>query len=258
MERIRSRSLQAPGMEISRKVVTKPAKLHLHEYYELEILLSGTGEQDLNGTVYPLSPGCAYFLTPIDFHAITPHTPMEIANLSFDESLLSPQMRLLFMNRRQNMIFREDTAIRTLFELLLQESGREDAYSAQCKSGLLELILLHIARAQGTEAVAAPGNVQQSMQYLFCHFRDDITLEEVARQSGYTPNYFSRLFHSFTGMRFVDFLNMLRLNYAKMLLMSTELSVTEVAERSGFGSASNFFRRFGQQCGQSPTAFRKS
>jgi len=239
--------------------------MHLHEYYELEIVLSGCGEQDLNGSRYPLEPGTVYFLTPIDFHAIHPRQKMEIVNLSFDESLLTPQLRLLFMNRRENYFFPESTqvaqSIQRLLECLMEELQRHDRCSQQCRSDLLELILLNLVRA----AEAAPGwelfdmsdQLRRSLQYLFCHFREDITLAQVAQESGYTPNYFSKRFHDLTGERFVDFLARLRLNYARMLLLSTDLSVTRIAEKSGFGSVASFHRRFQDSYNIAPTALRK-
>jgi len=50
--------------------------LHLHEYYELEIVLAGEGEQNLNGSLYSLSPGTVSLITPIDFHAVYAKTPL--------------------------------------------------------------------------------------------------------------------------------------------------------------------------------------
>lgn len=251
-------------LTLTRKKVTRQGKLHLHEYYELEIILSGSGVQNLNGTIYPISTGSVYFLTPIDFHAITPEGAVEVANLAFDDTLLSPQLQQLFMNRRENVIFQADSQVtqtlQTLLSLLPEQTAREDEYSQTCLKNLLELVLFTIARAKndrsGSGDLQTSQQVQQSMQYLFCHFREDITLEDVALQSGYTPNYFSTLFHQITGEKFVEFLANLRLNYAKMLLLSTNLSVTRIAEKSGFGSPSNFFRRFRQATGLAPKDFR--
>jgi len=39
-------------------------ELHWHDYFEIEIVLDGTGTHQYNGTNYPLSEGCAYLLTP--------------------------------------------------------------------------------------------------------------------------------------------------------------------------------------------------
>jgi len=248
----------AEHIRIVKKKIRKPVGMHLHSFYELEMVLSGTGEQNLNGTVYPIGPDSVYFLTPIDFHAVTPHGDMEIVNISFDETLLSPQLRLLFMNRRDNFIFTDQgSALRHTVELLQQEQERHDEYSEICRRDLLEVVLYAVARRKG-RGYTGSTQVHSSMQYLFRHFREDISLETVAAQSGYTPNYFSYLFHEITGEKFVDFLGNLRLNDCKMLLLSTDLPVGEVAEKSGFGSSSAMYRRLQKATGLSPTAYRRT
>lgn len=247
----------AEHIRIVKKKIKRPVSMHLHTYYELEMVLSGTGMQNLNGTVYPIGPDSVYFLTPIDFHSVTPDGDMEIVNISFDETLLSPQLRLLFMNRRDNFIFTDlGSALRHTVELLQQEQDRHDEYTEICRRDLLEVLLYAVARGKGREHMSST-QVHKSMQFLFRHFREDISLELVAAQSGYTPNYFSTLFHEITGEKFVDFLGNLRLNYCKMLLLSTDLSVGEVAEKSGFGSASAMYRRLYKATGLSPTEYRK-
>lgn len=241
------------------KELKKPVGMHLHDYYEMEMVLEGFGEQNLNGTIYQMGPGTIYFLTPIDFHAVTPKGSMKIVNLSFDETLLSSQLRLMFMNRRENYIFSAESepnrTLQAVLELLQAESERDDEHTYICRRDLLEVLLYTAARGKGRDNVVT-NQVHKSMQYLFRHFREDISLEEVARQSGYTPNYFSTLFHESTGEKFVDFLGNLRLNYAKMLLQSTDLSITEVAEKAGFGSASAMHRKFQKTMGMPPSKFK--
>ena len=244
------------------KQVPDPIQMHLHEYYELEIILSGTGTQNLNGTPYSLEPGSVYFLTPIDFHSVSPDTVLEIANLSFEDPLLSPEMRMRFANRRNNLIFRADSRLSSqllfLARMLSAECDVEDAFSHQMRQNLLETLLITLLR-QSREPSDDPlphAQLHDAMQYLFCHFREEITLSQLAQRSGYTPNYFSQLFRQVCGTCFLDFLTNLRLNYAKMLLLSTSLSTTEIAEKSGFGSPSGFFRRFRQCCGCTPDDFR--
>ena len=248
----------AEHIRIVKKNIKRPVSMHLHSYYELEMVLSGSGQQNLNGTVYPLGPDSVYFLTPIDFHSVTPQGEMEIVNISFDETLLSPQLRLLFMNRRDNFVFPDQNRnLRHLVELLQEEQEVHDEYTEICRRDLLEVLLYAVARCKG-RGYTGSTQVHKSMQYLFCHFREDISLETVAAQSGYTPNYFSHLFHEITGEKFVDFLGNLRLNYCKMLLLSTDLSVGEVAEKSGFGSASAMYRRLYKATGLSPTDYRRT
>lgn len=255
-----------PTTQISvvRRTVEQPVTMHLHDYYELEIILGGSGQQNLNGSVYALSPGTIYFLTPIDFHAVTPDGPLDILNVAFAESLLSPDLQSLFMNRREDLIFSspaEGSSMAMLIGRLEQECAKTDAFSVDARKHLLELLMFPIARSMkaGQELPrAASQRVQDSMRYLFRHFREDISLGQIAEKSGYTPNYFSHLFHESCGIRFVDFLNRLRLNYARNALLTTTQTVSQIAQTSGFSSASNFFRAFRRETGQSPLEYRAS
>ncbi len=266
MDRIMHIKSAQTDIFLSHKEIQCPVPMHLHDYYELEIVLEGQGEQNLNGTVYPISPGCVYFLTPIDFHSITPHGSMRIAHMAVSDAMVSAQMRMLFLNRRDNYLFSQDSGftqtLQTLFELLLRETQSPDGYTAPIGKNILELMLLTLARAAGntlqSQVFSAPDQFHRAMQYLFCHFREDVTLSSVARESGYSPNYFSTLFHTITGERFVDFLAKLRLNYARMLLRSTDLPIARIAEKSGFSSVASFHRRFQCAYGCAPGKTRKT
>lgn len=251
-------------VSVCERTITAPVNMHLHDYFELEIIISGTGQHNLNGTVYPVGPGTVYLITPIDFHSIVPDGSLRLYNISFDETILSPALWMRFLNRRENLIFSDADGAGHLCHLarkLADECEGSDCYALQARKNLLELLLFAIARSSGGESGGLPalnsGNVQNSIQYLFQHFRDDITLEEVASQSGYTANYFSYLFHQISGQKYVDFLTRLRLNYAKTMLLNSDESIARIADASGFSSQSNFFRSFRKELGLSPVEYRK-
>lgn len=236
-------------------------EIHLHDYYELEMVLEGDGEQNLNGTTYPLKKGTVYLITPIDFHCITSLKGMKIINISFDEALLSAEWRMHFVNRRNDLIFNSEEKfeyLSKLFYAMKEECESDNAYSTKACNHLLELLFISIFRKTQNAKSEASVTVKPYMQYIFQHFRDELTLSQIAALSGYTPHYFSTLFHSETGRCFTDFLNELRINYAKMLLNTTNLSITEICEKSGFGSQSNFFRIFNLSQGCSPKAYRQN
>lgn len=235
--------------------------LHLHDYFELEIVLSGQGEQNLNGSVYPIELGTVYLLTPIDFHSITSKEGVSVCNVAFTENVISPALQMDFMNRRGDLIFsseKEAALLTMLVKKLEEECRNSDALAVQARRHILELLLISVARGVGQGGSALySSSVQASMQYLFQHFREEVTLKEIAARSGYTANYFSYLFHQRSGERFVDFLTKLRLNYAKMLLLSTGASMAQIAQSSGFSSQSNFFRVFRKEMGLSPLEYRR-
>ena len=249
-------------ISIVRRTITQGVSMHLHDYFELEIVLSGRGTQNLNGSVYPLSPGSVYFLTPIDFHAVEPEGSLEVLNVAFAQGLLSPALQTHFLNRRDNLIFSSPEQAQSLTGLirrLEQECAAEDSFSQTARKQLLELLMYPIARSAGSQPDLPRTDaekLQDALRYLFRHFREDITLAELAEKSGYTPNYFSRVFHESSGIRFVDFLCRLRLNYARTMLLTTTQPVAAIAKSSGFSSPSNFFRAFRKETGLSPLEYR--
>lgn len=89
------------------------------------------------------------------------------------------------------------------------------------------------------------------------HCKENLTLDEVAKHSGFSKYYFSRSFKEYSGTSYYKFLNICRINHSTELLIDPELSITEVAIESGFNSISSFIRMFKQIKGCTPTDYRK-
>ncbi len=253
-----------PDLHISlvRRQWTGKTLVHLHNYYELELILEGEGEQSLNGIVYPLQPGTFYLVTPIDFHTVTAKDKLTIVNISFDDSLLSPEWQQKFLNRRENLLGvakgEHKTYMESLFFMLEQELSIQDSYSSRARKQLLELLLIAVARNTLSVKQGYSSVVQSSMRYIFQHFREKLTLSSIATQSGYEPHYFSALFRKETGQCLTDFIAEMRLNYAKTLLTTTDIPISVIGQKGGFGSQSNFLRLFKQHFGCTPTQYRKN
>ena len=95
----------------------------------------------------------------------------------------------------------------------------------------------------------------QTLEYIDSHYMEDISLESVASQAGFSKFHFSRLFKKYTGTTFLDAYNV---NFAtgKEFLAVPSFSITDVAMQAGFSSISTFNRLFKQQKGCSPSEYR--
>ena len=73
-----------------------------------------------------------------------------------------------------------------------------------------------------------------------------------------SPNYLSRVFRRDTGITPWQYLNRYRVVQAQKLLLTSELSVTEVAQHVGFNDPAYFVRVFHKETGKAPRQYRKS
>ena len=90
------------------------------------------------------------------------------------------------------------------------------------------------------------------------NYQQKFSLSEVAAKFYLSPYYLSRVFRKVTGQSIVDYLNGRRIEAAQKLLETTDLSISAVAEQTGFASAAHFRRVFRETMNISPLQYRKS
>ena len=88
-------------------------------------------------------------------------------------------------------------------------------------------------------------------------FTQKVSLDEIAEYVSYSKYYTSNMFHKQYGMTIQDFIINQRIEYAKKLIIETDLSITEIVLESGFASTSNFYSKFIKLVGCSPLKFKK-
>lgn len=94
--------------------------------------------------------------------------------------------------------------------------------------------------------------------YLNEHCAENITLDQLASMSGFSKSHFIRLFKDFAGVSYYEYLTKRRLINAEILLLDNpELSITDLALKSGFNSLATFNRVFKTWHGCTPTEYRK-
>jgi AraC-like DNA-binding protein len=95
------------------------------------------------------------------------------------------------------------------------------------------------------------------LDYLDKHYGEDINLNLVADKLNLTPGYLSSIFKEKTNINFSEYLNNLRIERAKELLMNLELRIQDIALQVGYQNANSFIRMFKRSAGITPGEYRK-
>lgn len=96
---------------------------------------------------------------------------------------------------------------------------------------------------------------QKFLSYMEEHYNENITLEFAAEQVNFSPSHFSKMFKKMTGINFITYLNMLRVEKAMEQLKNTSKKVTDIGLNCGFNNIRTFNRVFKEITGYTPREF---
>lgn len=100
--------------------------------------------------------------------------------------------------------------------------------------------------------------IQQAAAYIAENYRRNITTQEIAEAAYLSRSYMSELFSKTYGISPHEYLTMFRLSHVKEKLLNSTVSVSEIAEQTGFRDVFTLSRVFKQKFGMSPSEYRKS
>jgi len=159
--------------------------------------------------------------------------------------------------------FRDPEIAKILCDIV-EELDKNDAepYRVQMiRANLLRLMAL-LCRRHGTEndEPLTDSHLLSCMKlaigYLHSESHRDISLEEVAARVGLSKFYFSREFRRVTGYTFLSYINLIRCEKAKQMLIESNLTIGEIGRACGFDNQSYFSRTFLKRTGVLPSAYR--
>lgn len=101
--------------------------------------------------------------------------------------------------------------------------------------------------------------IEESRKYIEEHYNDyNLSAGMVAEYLGYSTNYFSRIFKSITGFYINDYIRQIRIVKAQELLMNSDMTITTIAEATGFSNPNYFYSIFKKETGLTPAAYRNA
>ncbi|AIQ60688.1 helix-turn-helix domain-containing protein [Paenibacillus borealis] len=101
-------------------------------------------------------------------------------------------------------------------------------------------------------------HAERIIQYLKKNFREEIVFEDMAKEIGISYSYMRKIVYEQTGNSMIDFVNQLRIEKAKELLLDTELSIKQIAAEVGYYNVQSFNRFFRKYEGMPPSSFKSA
>lgn len=99
--------------------------------------------------------------------------------------------------------------------------------------------------------------IRKCMDYIDSHLTEKIDLDLLAQELGYTKYYLTRRFKDENKTSISQYILTKRINYAKMLLTDSRLSILEISDKLQFSSPSHFTSVFRKMTGITPTEYRQ-
>ncbi len=209
-----------------------------------------------NQVVFCAKAGDLVFIPYDCAYRFANHVPGALANAYI--------IGFLFYNAQNEPILLGDQLERFEGEqnVLLQEMAREIiktylsleiGYKLKCQSKFLEL--LHFLLVSSADAGKNP-RMDAVLQHVHNHYTEEISVNDLIEMSCLSPSTFRRQFQRCTGMAPVAYIHFLKMQKAYELLLSTDLSMTQIAEKISVTDSAYFSKLFKRFYGASPLKIR--
>lgn len=247
---------------------------HRHSFFEICYVHEGTGEYTDGETDYALSSGVLFCSRPGIWHQIRSEQGLNLFFVAFelDETKSSDTYSRSFRHLAQRgsiMADPRDAALsaeiwQTMFGFL---SGKQTVPKDVVRHLALSLLLSFLP---GFSAAPETGGqtldeingerrlLKRSKLYIEDNLSSSLRVDHVAQELGISARHLSRLFHDQLGQTFVHYVQERRVQKAKQWLLTSDIAIKDIAERSGFESVHYFTRVFTKMLGVAPAKFRKS
>lgn len=165
-----------------------------------------------------------------------------------------------------NYIFEEKQTVKdqiyTLIMEIFQESqtqmrGYEIAISSAIKRMMLLLLRNDTRNILNYTEGTGLNRLRPVLEYVDKHLEDKITVEEACSLLGLSYHYFIKYFKKIIGTSFIDYVNYKRIKKAECLLMTSDLSITNVGYEVGISNMAQFYKLFKRYNQYSPKEFKQ-
>lgn len=255
---------------------------HWHSELEFVEILQGAIECHIGEEIIELREGDTFFINSGVIHKYqAPKVCREkqcmFSDILFLPEIIAPNSSLIyekyvrpivlygkpFLVMRQTQAWEE--SVQNLYHHIVNVClDEEDLTELRIQAGVSELWtrLFHYlyreeSEQQENKNILAQARLRKMMQFIWDHFHEKITLDDIAASANISKSAALRCFRSGMQTSPVGYLNNFRLNRAKELLLTSHSTVSEIAVSVGFDNVGYFDRVFRRTFGLTPKQFAK-
>ncbi|MEK3883049.1 AraC family transcriptional regulator [Paenibacillus sp. PL2-23] len=249
---------------------------HFHQAMELLYVYEGTGTAIVGHRMLPIEPGTLLLFQPFQLHRLVVSDRFVRTVLMFDphavEAYIQPFGRIrhlfqsLWKSGLQQQSFRHPKLgpeLEEAFDRLVRHLSTVPYDKQADEYGLLLLSCLHSLSAYDRRLEAKelpkrmPHHIEAVILWLEDHYKEKLSLEQLAADLHLSPYYVSHSFTQITGSSITDYMLGRRIKEACRLLETTSLTISAIALDIGFSNPSYFCKLFKQYVGVTPLKFRE-
>lgn len=246
---------------------------HFHNGYELEVILSGTIKNTYHNKTEIMGANSFYIMSPDDIHEVSFADDMDTAillNIGFDEFILSDSVKKALKCRTfplcgqvsDEMIEYLGVTVEKLSKLNETISDKEIHNEILYK--MFEAFIIYLMNVSTTEKdqkVIASSRGRTDMyeviKYVREHYKEKITISEIAKRCGYSANYFNNKFKEITDKTLVEYISDMRMVEAYKRIVSSNDPIYSISSEVGYSNLTYFYKKFKEKFGCLPEELRK-
>lgn len=225
---------------------------HMHDCFEIVCFDKANGVLTIHENTYPLQDGTLYLVYPNTPHSEVHFSGAAVSFLGFR----CPDFPRHAIKEAAFPMLRHEEIGSMMKKIMKEATEQRPHYDALISHLLAEIILLLARYAAGNEQQSK--NLGYIASYITEYFNQPLDLLQLAKDTGYSPDYFRHRFTDEFGMSPKQFQMEIRLKKAAELLLNSKKSCTEIAALCGFSTGSQFSAMFSKKYQMPPNRFRQS
>ena len=240
-----------------------------HQHAEIELLFCKKGSLPIiiDHTLYTLNDGDLLICGNKSIHS----SEVQTASNSLEIILFDPEIILpgdfsahetLYLSAQDLRDKQMDTQAEQLFSLVSTELADRRPYYQLIVSSTITAFWYTVKsrfpeRLKSDQSKNDFHRLEVAISYIQMHYTEEMTLDDVSKIAGFSPSYFSQIFHRFTGISFVKYLQIVRVNAVIRSLRKRDARILDIALDNGFSNIRSFNRIFKKWTGLTPLDFSK-